>query len=86
MVAVQVVQVVGCKRAILCGIPMTPTPHFEESLLHQKGKLWTGVAGHWRVWGKHAHRMRGWARSMSGRTEELLGTPTFEWLLDWEDE
>ncbi len=82
MLAVQLAQLVGCKRAILCGIPMTPTPHFSESLLHQTEKPWSSVAGHWRSWGKQAHRMRGWARSMSGRTEELLGTPTLAWLLE----
>lgn len=81
MLAVQVAQAVGCVRAIMCGVPMTQTPHFEESRVHVKGQPWKSVEGHWRAWAKHADKMQGWVKSMSGRTQELLGTPTMEWLL-----
>ena len=80
MLAIQVSQIVGCTKAVLCGIPMTPTPHFTESILHASGRPWTSVAGHWRAWLIQMHRMQGWVRSMSGRTQETLGTPTLAWL------
>ncbi|KKL49468.1 hypothetical protein LCGC14_2315230, partial [marine sediment metagenome] len=81
MLAVQVAQEVGCVRAIMCGIPMTPTPHFTESTEHGAQK-WTSVAGHWRAWSTHMPKMQGWVRSMAGRTQEHLGKPTLEWLLE----
>jgi len=79
MLAVQVAYTLNCVRVIMCGIPMNSTGHFAES---QEGfpKEWRAAAGHWRAWTRHAEKMAGWARSMSGRTGELLGTPTLEWL------
>lgn len=79
MLAVQVAQTVGALRVVLCGIPMTETPHFEESVIHDD-RPWKACAGHWRAWEKHIGKMHGWVRSMSGRTLELLGRPTLEWL------
>jgi hypothetical protein len=81
MLAVQVAQMVGCVRAVLCGVPMTPTPHFKESTIHMASKPWKAVEGHWRAWTKHKGKIHGWVRSMSGRTAEMLGTPTVEWLV-----
>ena len=80
MFAVQVAQVLGCRRAVLCGIPMTATPHFQETTerFHEQ---WLAAAGHWKAWTRCRDRMQGWARSMSGRTAELLGTPSLDWLL-----
>lgn len=82
MLAIQVAQVLSCSRAVLCGMPMTPTPHFAESLVQTEGKNWNAVAGHWRAWGRELVRMKGWVRSMSGRTQETLGVPTLTWLLE----
>jgi len=81
MLAVQIAATVGCKKAILCGIPMTPTPHFLESIPHRRGAVWTSVAAHLRAWDKHLDKMVGWVRSMSGRTQEYFGAPDMEWLL-----
>lgn len=81
MMATQVAWVSGCTRAILCGIPMTPTAHFSESREGYGSKEWRAAAGHWRAWGTTKHRMEGWVKSMSGRTRELLGDPTVEWLV-----
>ena len=80
MLAIQVAHILGCRRAILCGIPMTPSPHFTESIIHASGRPWKSVAGHWRAWNAHLDKMAGWVRSMSGRTQEILGTPTLAWL------
>ncbi|KKK49495.1 hypothetical protein LCGC14_3134470, partial [marine sediment metagenome] len=82
MLAIQVAGIIGCRRAVLCGIPMTPSPHFTESIIHRSGHPWKSVAGHWRAWDAHLDKMTGWVRSMSGRTQETLGTPTLEWLLE----
>lgn len=82
MLAIQIASELGCVRAVLCGIPMTPTPHFIESTVHPNNKKWTAVAGHWRAWVKHMDRMRGWVKSMSGETQVELGAPTLEWLLE----
>ena len=81
MLAVQVAHLVGCSRAILCGVPMTPTPHFAETQERFPG-TWRSAAGHWRAWARCVTLMRPWVRSMSGRTRELLGEPTYEWLVN----
>ncbi len=80
MLAVQVAQTIGCTHVVLCGIPMTPTAHFGETHL-RFDKEWAAASGHWRAWKRHKPNMLGWVRSMSGRTQELLGAPTREWLL-----
>jgi len=80
MYGVQVAQVVGCSRVVLCGIPMTAAAHFAESTVHVLRQPWTAVAGHWRAWEAQGYRMQGWAKSMSGRSQEMLGAPTLDWL------
>ena len=80
MLAVQVAQYAGCTRVVLCGVPMTPTPHFVESAMHRQKQRWMACAGHWKAWTQQHKRMDGWVRSMSGRTASLLGLPTIEWL------
>lgn len=78
--AVQVAQELRCTRVILCGVPMTVTPHFIQSQEEGHAAPWGSADNLWRGWKNHAHLMRGWVRSMSGRTGELLGTPTIDWL------
>jgi hypothetical protein len=80
LLAIQVAHLLGCKRAILCGVPMTPTPHFAESTVHTRTQKWMAVAGHWRAWQRQKAKIVGWVRSMSGRTQEVFGTPTMAWL------
>lgn len=80
MYAAQVAYELGCRTVVLCGIPMTGTPHFSESLVHRDGQPWNAVAGHWRAWELHHNKLEGWCRSMSGRTQQLLSAPTREWL------
>lgn len=80
MLAVQVAREVGCTHAILCGLPMTKTEHFVQSTVHVLHRPWSQCDNHWRVWPRLKNKMLPWARSMSGRTRELLGMPTAEWL------
>lgn len=80
MLATQVAHEVGCVKAVLCGIPMTKTAHFAETT-EKFADQWHAANGHWRAWKRHKHLFLGWARSMSGRTRELLGTPTREWIV-----
>lgn len=81
MLAVQVARDIGCTRAVLCGIPMTATAHFQESKENFQ-RVWAACNAHWKVWPRHADKMLGWVKSMSGRTRELLGPPTLAWLLE----
>jgi hypothetical protein len=64
----------GVRRAVLCGIPMTVTAHFFDA------KPWRNAGNAWRGWAANEHKMRGWVRSMSGRTRDMLGAPTLRWL------
>lgn len=80
MLALQVALELGCTRVVLCGIPMTKTPHFAETT-ERVSTVWGAVEGHWGAWHKCRDRFGDHARSMSGRTLELLGgLPTREWL------
>lgn len=82
MLAVTVAREIGCTKVVLCGVPMTRSPHFRESVVHPQGRTWSSADNHWRSWQKPdvlAH-MRDHVRSMSGRTQQLLGAPTLEWL------
>lgn len=64
----------GFDKAVLCGVPMDPRPHFFD------GRAWTAVQSHWRGWLQALPQIEHRARSMSGRTRELLGAPTEQWL------
>lgn len=79
-VAIGVAKEVGCSKVVLCGVPMTVTPHFAESTFHEPTQPWAGAKTHWKYWQEHAETMLGWVRSMSGNTRELLGAPDLEWL------
>lgn len=80
MLAVQVARdELGVSGAVLCGVPMTKTPHFSETT-ERFHRVWVGADGHLRAWKDQHARMSGWLRSMSGFTKELLGEPTPDWL------
>lgn len=81
MLAVQVAQALECTRVVLCGIPMTPSAHFQQTK-ETFAPSWLQANAHWRVWPRNAEKMAGWVKSMSGRTQELLGAPSMEWLLE----
>lgn len=84
MLATQVAYVLGCRKIVLCGIPMTPSPHFAQSVEFTPANTnWAEADAHWRSW-LRVHQ-QGWfedrVRSMSGRTRDLFGLPTTEWFL-----
>lgn len=80
MAALQVaVEPLGCRRAVLCGIPITMTPHLDEAI-EKFAPVWHSASGHWRAWERERERLVGVARSMSGRTRELLSAPKARWL------
>lgn len=79
MFAAQVALELGCTRVVLMGIPMTQTPHFAETK-ESFHVVWVAANAHWRAWGQCRERFGDNVRSMSGKTRELFGEPTTEWL------
>lgn len=69
----------GIDRVVLCGVPMTKTPHFPGALLADSGD-WKWAENHQDRWTSRLHLMEPWVRSMSGWTKGLLGAPTRDWL------
>jgi hypothetical protein len=69
----------GHDRVVLAGIPMTATPYFAP---HRKWKdrAWADVNSFNDGFEKAMPFLAGKVRSMSGRTQKLLGLPTTEWL------
>lgn len=61
-------------KAVLCGIPMNAQPHFFG------GPAWDGHGESWKAWPQALNFIKDRARSMSGRTAELLGEPTPDWI------
>lgn len=64
---------------------MTATPHFQQSferhILDSEGNWAARQADHhWEALCKLQPVMDGKVKSMSGRTRDLLGAPTPEWL------
>ena len=77
LIAVMVAFELGAHRVVLAGVPMdgdygqydTKLP-WKEALIHRE------------IWRRDLHKLLGRVRSMSGWTQEQLGTPTTEWLLE----
>jgi 2-polyprenyl-3-methyl-5-hydroxy-6-metoxy-1,4-benzoquinol methylase len=80
------VDLLGCTHVVLAGMPMDRSPYFAESKEHPKGKNWSTADSHWAAWGKNIDRMRDRVKSFGGRTRDLLGAPTREWLLRMQEE
>lgn len=80
LLAVSVAFALGADKIVLCGVPMTKTPHFAESEVHPSTKPWGSANSHWKKWRLHAEKMDGVVKSMGGRTRTLLGPPTLEWM------
>ena len=66
----------GFDRAVLCGIPMQDA----AAHLRDADAPWVGETMHWAGWLEAYPQIKDRARSMSGRTAELLGRPTAEWV------
>lgn len=59
----------GFDRVVLCGIPLTQTPHFFG------GEKWRSANGFRKAWTTLPMEYRNRMRSMSGWTRVLLGSP-----------
>lgn len=79
MFAAQVALHLGCTHVILCGIPVTPTAHFAESR-ERFAPEWQQAHLHINAWKRLKPQLELRVRSMSGRTQELLGAPSRKWL------
>lgn len=78
---VTVAYYLGIERIVLCGVPMTPTSHFDGATGTEDGDgNWDEVDVHWPAWEKKEKRLRGRVKSMSGQTRKLLGEPDEKWL------
>lgn len=65
----------GVKRIVLAGVPLRKTfDHFDDP------RPWDEARQYWPAWEKHLGRMTDRVRSLSGWTQNLLGSPTREWL------
>lgn len=64
----------GVTRGVLCGVPLTMTPHFNDN-----GE-WAAASSFHDGLDHAAPFLKDNIRSMSGRTKEVLGEPTLDWL------
>lgn len=64
------------RRGILCGMGLDETPHFFDD------EPWQWAESHWKAFERNYPKMRGWVRSMSGRTRRLTGVPTIDWMME----
>lgn len=75
--AVAVAREMGAERIVLCGVPLTSTPHFFDDVPWSSKE----VAHYQRAWQRQKKEMIKDVRSLSGGfTENLLGRPTREWI------
>jgi hypothetical protein len=72
--AVKAAQHLGFDRNVLCGIPITATPHFDRA------QDWKVAYNYQKGWRNYFENIRYTTRSMSGWTRSLLGEPTEAWL------
>lgn len=68
-------------RCVLAGIPMNDSPHFVP---HEKWKdgAWSDVGRFTQGLEQSKRHLMGRVKSMSGRTREMFGYPTAEWLAE----
>lgn len=63
----------GFDRVVLCGVPLTRTPHFFPT------QPWSAALGYRKTWSSIPEEYRARMRSMSGWTRVLLGSPA-DWV------
>lgn len=65
----------GVQRIVVAGVPLRKwSEHYD------KAGPWWEARQYWPAWEKHADAMQDRVRSCSGWTQQLLGSPTREWL------
>jgi len=75
----------GFERAVLAGVPMTPEgghflPETKSVTGGTRGKVWTGCGAFEIGFNNALPYLMNRVKSMSGRTQKVLGAPTKEWL------
>lgn len=88
LLAVGVARALGCRRIVLAGLGITAEPHWTErwaaaadgERAGEEERAWEYADVHWPSWEEKAPELLGRVRSVSGRTAELLGRPTVDWL------
>lgn len=73
--AFQVARHRGHEQVVVCGVPMTP-----EGKHYVRHARWNTCSLFWEKWQKHHAIIAPYLRSMSGRTADVYGQPTVEWL------
>ena len=64
----------GFDRAVLCGVPLTETPHFNDEV------GWRHATKYHAAFHSILPQIADRTRSMSGLTRDVLGEPTPEWI------
>lgn len=64
----------GFDRAVLCGIPLTPTAHFDDP------SAWKAALDYREGWTQALPHIADRCRSMGGWTADTLGRPTAAWI------
>lgn len=65
----------GAEKVVLAGVPMLASAAHEGD-----PASWDEADVYWATWEEHLPQLLGRVRSMSGRTRDVLGAPTMEWL------
>ena len=73
--ACRVAEELGIERVILCGVPMTRAGGHAV-----RGIPWADADLFWRAWLRERSTLAARVRSWSGRTRDILGEPTTEWV------
>lgn len=74
LAVVVAVQQLNCDRVVLCGIPLTVTPRYDDNSPWEEGTVYRGY------WEENLPMIRDKVRSMSGWTKDLLGAPDEAWF------
>lgn len=77
------IEALGVDRVVLAGIPMTAAGHHDPACITDPERArgtWDEADKYWQTWITHFGILKNHVRSMSGRTRDVLGAPTREWL------
>lgn len=76
--ATKVALLMGYEKIMLCGIPIKDAPHFHDMPGFRHPEMEDRAV--WLAWEMAADALRGRVKSFSGRTKDLLGEPTEDWI------
>lgn len=79
LLAVKVALEQGADRVLLCGMPLSRSPHFTAQT-EWGGEPWPEWWKFLGDWASRYHVLKDRVRSMSGNTRDMFGAPDEEWL------